>query len=185
MFNAYQESRSIAQVVALCKVNKKTAQKWRVRDNWDLRCDEIEAKLRKKMERKIVGRRLRNVKILDTAIEGIAEGLEDGMRLEPKMLPRLIMTQDLLIGRGAADEEQPSVSPEAKAALEKLVALGEEGVRLLADSIADTLETQSSSGVSQPLLTYNPEKELMVSKGGVVKRKPKGGFGTAKKAKNL
>jgi len=144
MFKVFQETGSVRQVATQCGVHIKTAKKYRVRDSWDARVDRIESKVQEREENIIVNRRLRNVKALDKAIESILGQLDDGADVDTKLLPRLVVAQDHLIGRGAADEEGADLSPAAQEALQFLLSLGERGLIQLAQVISAELADKAT-----------------------------------------
>lgn len=166
MFQAYEASGgSIARVVKICKVHRITAKKWRIRDRWDVRLARIEVATEKKLEKKIINRRLRNVQVLDTAIEKIKDDIEAGTAdLEAKSLAKLVATQELLLGRGAADEIESTIPPEAIEAINILSQLGDSGLRLLGDRLAD------ASGGAEEIGRIAEPPVLLVDHTGKVKR---------------
>jgi hypothetical protein len=110
----------------------------------------IEQDVQVKLDTKIVNRRLRNVKVLDLAIEDIQGQLErareGGLKgiVDPKHLSRLVVAQDHLIGRGAADEENVDLTPEAQEALDFLKSLPANAIVQLADYLATELQKEAA-----------------------------------------
>jgi len=151
MFMVYQETLSLSQVTARCGLHKLTAKRYRILDDWDARIERINKRIHKKVDVLAVNRRLRNVQVLDMAIEDIKEQIkiaqEKGLIgiIDPKLLPRMVVAQDFLIGRGAADEEHVELSVEAREALTFLTSLGEKSIIQLADIISAKLAEQATN----------------------------------------
>jgi hypothetical protein len=186
MFSVFQETQSENQVRKRCKVHPKTVRKYRERDKWDVRVEGIQNKVQEKLEKRIVNRRMRNVQVLDMAIEDVlkqlleAKAKEQSGVVDPKLLARLVVAQDHLIGRGAADEEQQDVPPEVAKALEFLSSLGERALVQLAEVIAQGLASQPegpNGDEPQGLLPSATVGVYSSDHDGVVKRKPKARFG--------
>ena len=175
MFHIYQQSGSVGRVARKCSVHKKTVKRYKELDNWDERRGEIERAVQSKSDEKSIGRRLRNVLTLDKAIEAIADSLQNGGEIENKMLPKLIATQEVLLGRGAADDETPDMTVEELAALELLKALPPGGLEALANIIVN----QAQVAAEQPLLgaPIETEVEVVETRPNTRKRKPKSGKG--------
>lgn len=143
MFLIYQETGSKSEVKKRLKLSNKAVEKYYERDNWEGRLRAIEEKVQEKIDNQVANRRLRNVKVLDMAIEDVMSQLEGARAagragvVDPKLLSKLVATQDHLIGRGAADELDRGITPEAQRALNILATLGEEGLRHLGELITD------------------------------------------------
>lgn len=105
----------------------------------------IEKKVKHKLDIVISNRRLRNVKALDLAIEDVLEQLtknkdnESFGVINPKDLSKLVVAQDHLLGRGAADEEQTAISEEAKASLKLLTDMPADTIAQLANVLAEKM----------------------------------------------
>lgn len=174
MFDLYLETRSVQAVANEYGISTKSVRRYKRVDKWDERVEYIESRIRARTNERAVNRRLRNVKVLDLAIEDIKKTILEAQAngitgvVDPKLLSKLVLAQDVLIGRGAADEEQPDLSPEAKEALEFLQSLGPKALVQLADYISRQLaqQAQSPSGspYSQPLLPDTSSGQMEISK---------------------
>ena len=171
MFQVYSETGSVSRVAKRCSVHKKTVKRYKILDNWDERRLVIESSVQERADEKRVGRRLRNVRALDKAIEVITENLEVGGEIENKMLPKLIATQEVLLGRGAADDEVPDMTPEQLAAIELLKALPPGGLEALAE-----LLVSSAPDPEPQALMIEADVEVIDTR-NKRKRKPKAGKG--------
>lgn len=183
MFQVYQETGNVNQVHIRCGIHSKTVKKYKRRDEWDSRIRAIQERVEKKLETKLVSRRLRNVQILDLAIEDVQGQLLKAKErdiagvIDPKLLARLVVAQDHLIGRGAADEDDTAIPIEIKEALMFLAELGEVAVKQLAEIISERLAGMPEGQV-RALAGPLPETSSVDYKAdyrGVVKRKPKAG----------
>ena len=151
MYQVFVTTRAESQVMKRCGVHKRTVKRYRLKDNWDERIQAIEQRLQSRTDITIQNRRLRNVKLLDFAIEDIEKQLmtarEAGLAgvIDPKILPRLVATQDLLLGRGAADSENVNMPEEAKQALGILASLGADSIKQLAQLIAHKIANETGT----------------------------------------
>ena len=151
MYTIYSQSRSLFEVEKACTVSRKTVRKWREKDEWDVRLHQIELRVRAAADSKETNRRLRNVKVLDKMIDNIKGQLtaEDAVEVPIKLLPRLVVAQDVLLGRGAADDEQAEIPADVLAAIEVLSELGPKALSQLADIMAHNL-SQGNATIETP-----------------------------------
>lgn len=181
MFQVYQETGNVNQVKIRCGIHSKTVKRYRRVDDWDSRLAAIKERVESKLETRLVSRRLRNVRILDLAIEDVQSQLIKARErdvagvIDPKLLARLVVAQDHLLGRGAADEDVSAIPAEIREALEFLASLGEVAVKQLADIISERLSVMSEGQVkvlTGPVPEVSPD-DYKATYTGVVKRKPK------------
>jgi len=148
MFQAFMDLGSARAVSQQLGIPVKTCRMYEERDRWWERRERIESSVREKTDNKIVNRRLRNVQILDTAIDRIAKDLSSEEVFVPvKMLPRLVLAQETLLGAGAADDEQAPMSIEAQQALNLLQSLPPEALTQLAGVLAERMNVSSTQGL--------------------------------------
>jgi len=139
MFLVYQEKRSVSDVAKRCGVHRKTVNRYREELKWDIQVDKIDKRIQSKLNNRAVNRRVRNIKILDKAIENIEEQLDDGENMDIDKVDRLVRAQDLLIGRaGDIEEEDKEVSEELKTALAILTKLDEKTIQSIGSYIVDS-----------------------------------------------
>lgn len=153
MFAVYQRTKSIQMVKRKCVVNRKTVERYRVKDDWDNRVDKIESLTVKKMDKVVVNRRLRNVQVLDEYINVVRDIIfsqkdnPDIELMDPKVLPKLVTAQEFLLGRGAADDEIPEMSEEAKNALDLLKQLPPHTIAQIAKIISQRISGTVTNGI--------------------------------------
>ena len=95
-----------------------TVEKYRKELRWDQECDKIDKRTQSKLNTRSVNRRVRNIKILDKAIENIDEQIEDGVDVGVDKIHHIVRTQDILIGRsGDIDDGETEISDELRSAL--------------------------------------------------------------------
>lgn len=149
LFQTYLDTRSKLKTAKKHNVAQKTVRRYMKRDKWLERIARLDQAVQKKTDETRVNRRLRNLKVLDIAIEDIYNQLEAarsvGETVVPiKLLSKLVLSQDILIGRGAGESIDSQQSPEVKQALELLEQLGPDGVRQLSTVLAERLAAVQS-----------------------------------------
>lgn len=146
MFMAFQNSCSVHEVSRITGKSRATVDYWRVRDDWDERITRIEGRVEDKLEKKVVDRRLRNVQVLDQALDSIKDQLDDGKKVSIAFLGKFAMVQEMLISRGAADSEKKLLSESERAALQLLTTLGEKGIKQLGDALSGKIDITNKVG---------------------------------------
>lgn len=146
-FTAYAQRRSCRDVKALLGWSKQTIERYRISGKWDKRCKQIDKKVNKSTDNKVKRRRVRNITVLDLAIDGIEERLKDKTAVFPiDKLGQVVKVQNELLGQGGFEDEEQVVTEEVKVALKILSSLDDTALKALGDEIAsgnfDLVEAQ-------------------------------------------